>query len=220
MSRYLPAQHPLSRVYRSSAALFGIGLDVFGVLGFAYGLPYLDTHGVVVMGLSSNGTLSLISVVVGTVLVVAAVVGGALASTVMAVIGGLFVLSGLVNLAVLDTPLNLLAFRIQNVIFSLVAGIVLLYFGLYGRVSGGLSEDNPYVRHRRHEEPDVDHTAEYEADRVRLAEIAELADAEQAVAMGHATPEQERLVYEDSRQRAEDARREAYRRARLHEQPH
>src|SRR5438132_211722 len=86
MSRYLPAQHPLSRVYRSSAALFGIGLDVFGVLGFAYGLPYLDTHGVVVMGLSSNGTLSLISLVVGTVLVVAAVVGGALASTVMAVI--------------------------------------------------------------------------------------------------------------------------------------
>jgi hypothetical protein len=41
----------------------------------------------------------------------------------------------------------------SNVIFSFVAGLLLLTFGLYGRVSGGLTADNPYYRGRHGLDP-------------------------------------------------------------------
>lgn len=210
MDRYLPPDHPLSRVYRAGAALFGVGLTTFGVLGFANQLAFFTVHGKVIWGLSSNGLLSAVSVVVGLGLVVAAVLGGAISSTTNVVVGALFLLSGLVNLAVMDTPFNVFAFRIQNVVFSLVAGMLLLFVGLYGRVSGGLTEDNPFVRYRHHEPPDADHTAELAAERQRIAEITELARAELAVAEGRATLRQQRMVQADAEHRAAEAHRRAY----------
>jgi hypothetical protein len=63
----------------------------------------------------------------------------------MMTVGTLFLVSALVNLAVLDTRLNLLAFRFNNVVFSIVAGLVLLLLGAYGRVSGNLPPDSPYA---------------------------------------------------------------------------
>ncbi|KAA2254971.1 DUF4383 domain-containing protein [Solihabitans fulvus] len=214
MDRYLPPNHPLNRVHRIGAALFGLGLVVFGALGFANQLAYFSTSGDMVLGLSSNGLLSTISVVVGLGLVVAAVIGGLVASTTTSVVGAAFLLSGLVNLAVLDSPLNLLAFKLPNVLFSLVAGMLLLFVGLYGRVAGRLPQDNPYWRARHHEEPYDDHSPELLAERARMAEIDELAHAELAVAEGHATAEQLRMVHEDAVRRAIETRRELYRRER------
>jgi hypothetical protein len=218
MDRYLPRNHPLSRVYRVGAALFGTGLTVFGALGLANQLAFFTIHGQQVLGLSSNGLLSAISVVVGVVLIAAAVVGGPAASTTTSVIGGLFIVSGLANLAVLDTWLNILAFKIQNVLFSLVAGLFMLLVGFYGRVSGGLPDDNPYVRARRHEDPADDHAAERAADERRMAEIDELARAELAIAEGTATREQERLVKADALRRATERRLAAYQHAAESEQ--
>ena len=42
-----------------------------------------------------------------------------------------------------------------NVIFSFVVGTVLLMFGFYGRVSGGLPPDNPYHRARHGRDPET-----------------------------------------------------------------
>ena len=212
MDQYLPKDHPLCKVYRVSAALFGAGLIVFGGLGLANQLSFLSTNGRVILGLSSNGLLSLISLVVGVVLIAAAVISGPLSSTVTTTVGALFILSGLANLAVLDTSLNLLAFKMQNVLFSLIAGMLMLFAGLHGRVSGGLTADNPYVRARRHQDP-LDKNAVARAAeqlRHRLAEIDELARAEYAMAEGIATPEQEDLLRADAQRRAEQHRQEAY----------
>ena len=60
------------------------------------------------------------------------------------VVGGLFLVSGLVNMIVLNGPANVLAFTFPNVAFSLVVGLVLLSVGLYGRASGQLPADNPF----------------------------------------------------------------------------
>jgi hypothetical protein len=210
MDRYLPPDHPLSKRYRFGAALFGSGLIVFGTLGFANQLAFLSTHGRQILGLSSNGLLSVISVVVGAVLITAAVIGGPVSSTVTSTVGALFLVSGLANLAVLDTGLNLLAFKIQNVLFSLIAGMLMLFVGFYGRVSGGLPGDNPYVRARRNEDPLHDHGPRLAAEAKRLAEIDQLARAEFAMAEGRATPEQEDLLRADAVRRAEQRRREAY----------
>ncbi len=187
------------------AAVFGAGLCVFGVLGVANRLEFLAVQGKVLLGLSSNGLLSAISLIVGGVLIAAALRGGRSSSTITVVIGVLFLLSGLINLAVLDTEFNLLAFRLPNVIFSFIAGMLLLFLGAYGRFSGGLTADNPYYRQRHREVPssgDDGDDRDEEAERWVAAEVA--------VAEGHATPEQEQLVREDAQRRANEARRRAW----------
>jgi Domain of unknown function (DUF4383) len=112
----------LDLVHRMGAAVLGAGLCVFGVLGVANRLEFLSTRGKVLLGLGSNGLLATISLIVGAVLVGAAFRGGRISSTITVIIGVLFLLSGLLNLAVLDTGLNLLGFRLSNVIFSFIAG--------------------------------------------------------------------------------------------------
>jgi Domain of unknown function (DUF4383) len=192
-------------VHRTGAAVLGIGLCVFGILGVIDRLKFLAVQGKVVLGLSSNGLLSTISLIVGGVLIGAALRGGRISSTITVVVGVLFLLSGLLNLTVLDTKFNLLAFRLPNVIFSFIAGMLLLFLGAYGRFSGGLSVDNPYYQRRHPDDP----SSGVEEDQ-RDEETERLVAAEVAVAEGHATPEQERLVREDAQRRADEAHRRAW----------
>ncbi|MEJ8647854.1 DUF4383 domain-containing protein [Streptomyces sp. MS1.AVA.3] len=144
--------HRLSKVYRIGAGLMGLVLVAFGVLGLTHHIGFFDTGGDTVSGLNTNGALSVLSIVFGAVLVAGMVIGGNFASTLNIVFGCLFLLSGFVNLALLETDANFLAFQLQNVLFSFVVGLMLLVFGMYGRVSGGLPHDNPYWRARHPEE--------------------------------------------------------------------
>ncbi|BFV60166.1 hypothetical protein KCMC57_up52700 [Kitasatospora sp. CMC57] len=144
----LPLDHRLAQVYRYGAGLCGAALLVFGCLGLADGLAFFSTSGERVAGLSSNGLLSLVSIATAAVLITGAVIGGNTASTVNIVVGTLFVLSGFVNLTLLDSGANYLAFGMSNVIFSFVTGLVIATFGMYGRVSSRLPRDNPYWRAR------------------------------------------------------------------------
>ena len=151
----LPKDHKLGRVYRYGGGLTGTFLLTFGILGFVNRLAFFSTEGKEIAGLSSNGTLSLISVVVGVCLLGCAVVGGNTSSWANTAFGGAFILSGLVNLMIMRTDLNFLAFRMSNVIFSFVVGTALITFGMYGRVSGALPPDNPYWRERHGLPPEV-----------------------------------------------------------------
>ena len=144
LDEHLPVDHRLSRVYRIGAGLMGLVLVVFGILGLIDEVGWFDTGNDTVAGLNTNGSLSVLSIVVGGLLFIGMLIGGNIASTLNAVLGVAFILSGFVNLALLETDYNFLAFRIQNVLFSFVVGLMLMTFGMYGRVSGGLSHDNPY----------------------------------------------------------------------------
>ncbi|MGW7266459.1 DUF4383 domain-containing protein [Streptomyces sp. NPDC054842] len=166
---HLPVDHHLSKFYRVGAGLMGLVLLAFGILGLIDKVGFFDTRGDEVAGLSTNGTLSVISICVGLLLFVGMVIGGNFASTVNMVVGVLFILSGFVNLSLLDTDSNFLAFRMPNVLFSFVVGVMLMFFGMYGRVGSALPHDNPYWRSRHPDE------AENE-ERVR----ARIAAAEQA----------------------------------------
>ncbi|MET9843694.1 DUF4383 domain-containing protein [Streptomyces ossamyceticus] len=145
----LPVDHRLARVYRYGAGLCGVILLVFGCLGFADQLTPFDTDGTRISGMSTNGVLSLISVVVGLALVGGALVGGNFASTLNMTVGALFLLSGFLHLFILDRPANVLDFGMSNVMFSFAMGLLIACFGMYGRVSSKLPHDNPYWR-RRH----------------------------------------------------------------------
>ncbi|MEU1485056.1 DUF4383 domain-containing protein [Streptomyces sp. NPDC005752] len=145
----LPVDHHLATVYRYGAAVCGLILITFAVLGFSDALTPFDTAGDTVAGMTTNTTLSVISTVVGLALLVGAAIGGNFASTLNMTVGGLFVLSGFAHIFVLDRSVNVLDFGMTNVVFSFVMGLVIATFGMYGRVSSRLSHENPYWQ-RRH----------------------------------------------------------------------
>ncbi|WP_030743295.1 DUF4383 domain-containing protein [Streptomyces sp. NRRL S-31] len=149
---HLPVDHRLNRIYRIGAGLIGTFLVVFGILGLINHIGFFDTGRNAVAGLNTNGTLSVLSVCIGALLLVGMVIGGNFASTLNMVLGVLFLLNGFLFLGLLDTPNNFLAFRIQNVFFSFIVGLLLMTFGMYGRVGHTLPYDNPYWR-ARHPEP-------------------------------------------------------------------
>ena len=141
-------------VQRLGAVTVGVVLLTFGLVGLTRGLPVLSSHGERVLGMSANGLLAALSVAVGALLIGAAARGPRVASTVMVALGGLFLLSALVNLFVLSTRENVLAFQTSNVVFSAVVGVLLLMLGAYGRFSGHLPDDSPYAHpHTWVEEP-------------------------------------------------------------------
>ncbi|MER7176695.1 DUF4383 domain-containing protein [Streptomyces mesophilus] len=152
LDEHLPVDHRLSTVYRIGAGLTGLVLLAFGILGLIDRVGFFDTGGDRVAGLNTNGALSVLSICVGLLLFVGMVIGGNFASTLNMVLGVAFILSGFVNLALLETDYNFLAFEIQNVLFSFVVGVMLMFFGMYGRVSATLPHDNPYWRARHPEQ--------------------------------------------------------------------
>ena len=203
-------------VHRVGAAAAGVLLAGFGVLGLLSHLGALETVGTPVLGLTTNGLLSLISVVVAAVLLAAAAVGGPVASTVTAVVGTSFVVSGLVNMAVLNTTANVLAFTFPNVLFSLVLGTALIILGLYGRVSGALPLDNPYrlARTRAHTSSITDGVVTPAPDGTGNKEVGAELDRwillELRVSDGRGSPEEDELVLADLRHRAQVAHDRAW----------
>ena len=198
-SHSAPAEDPhlgarVFAVQRAGAILVAVFLLVFGLLGFAGGLDYFSTEGERILGLSSNGLLSTISVVVALVLLASAMRSPRIASTVMIVIGSLFLLSALVNLAVLRTSFNLLAFEFENVVFSVVAGLLLLTLGAYGRISGHLPTDSPYAHPRPGDDEDLDLTSDLPSSPAEVAAEQAMRDAEVAVVQHVATNDQRRRV--------------------------
>lgn len=152
LDEHLPADHKLNKIYRVGAGLTGLLLVVFGILGLVHRIGFFNTGGDTVLALNTNGALSVLSICIGALLFAGMVVGGSFASTLNIVLGLLFIASGFVNLALLDTGMNFLAFHIQNVLFSFVVGVMLMWFGMYGRVGSALPHDNPYWRARHPEQ--------------------------------------------------------------------
>lgn len=148
LSDELPVDHRLALVYRYGAAFCGLVLILFGCLGFADALTPFNTSGDHIVGMTTNTTLSVISLVVGLALIGGAVVGGNFASTLNMTVGALFLLSGFAHIFILDRSANILDFGMTNVIFSFVMGLVILTFGMYGRVSSKLPHNNPYWQSR------------------------------------------------------------------------
>ena len=193
-------------VQRLGAVSVGLVLVVFGLLGIAGGVGFLATDGERHLGMSSNGLLSVLSLVVAAVLLGAALRGPRPASSVMIVLGVLFLLYALVNLALLRTAFNLLAFRMSNVVFSVVVGLLLLVLGTYGRVTGHLPADSPYA----HPHPVVIEPPDLPSSPEEVAAEAAMREAEIAVVQHYATEEQQRRVEAMSAARTRDGRRRVW----------
>jgi hypothetical protein len=171
---HLPINHPFQPLYRLLAGLVGAYVLAFGIVGvmrtggrplFAQGgLPY-------VLGLHANRAFAILSIVVGVVLVVGALIGGNLHQQMSLVASGIFLVAGLVMLILERTDFNFLGFTPATSIVSFLIGVVLLLAGLYGKVGTLLDvrreED---FRHGRGPDPDMHRLATPNPKHDRLEE--------------------------------------------------
>jgi hypothetical protein len=137
---HTPINHPLRPLYRALGALIGIYLIVFGVVGFIVKAGGGDR----VLGQGANLLWSIVSLLIGVVVLVATVVGRNLDAMLYQYIGWGLVGIGTYELAVNRTDANFLEFSIATVIVTYIIALTLVLAGLYSKVG---SEDAAHAEH-------------------------------------------------------------------------
>jgi hypothetical protein len=184
----------MGNLHRIGTAVVGGFVFAFGLAGLTWRPEVFSTEGPVVFGMTTNGFLAFLSMAVGFVLVFAAVFGGPFTAWAAIVAGAGFILSGVVNVFLLGTTLNIMAFTWPNVVFSWVVGAVLVGLGMIARKEHP-TNDSLYGSHLEHEDP----AAQVHTNPVAAAELAE---AERARALHHATEEQSERLHDADRYRS------------------
>lgn len=148
--RHLPVNHPTRPFLRFLVGLIGLYILVFGIVGLVdtWDLSFFSRADAWVLGLRTNPAFSILSILAGTMLLTAVVIGRNVDHYLDLVGGIVFLLAGLVMMTLLRTDGNFLNFSMVNVIVSFLIGLVLLVAGLYGRVGPReLAEAEEYRRH-------------------------------------------------------------------------
>lgn len=133
---HIPVNHPLRTFYRGLATLAGLYILIFGIAAFVKtkGTPAFQQHDLPwVLGLHANLSFSIISILAGIVIVLAALVGRNVDRFINVVAGPAFILVGMLMMALMATDANFLGFSMVNCIVSFVIGIVLFTAGLYAK---------------------------------------------------------------------------------------
>jgi hypothetical protein len=134
---HFPINHRLRRIYRTLAGLAGLYVLIFGIVGVirADGSGLFGRGHIVALGLRTNMAFSILSIVVGALVIGATLYGRNLAHFVHFFGGLVFLLAGLAMLAVLRTSANFLNFTVATCVVSYIIGLVMLTAGLYGRMA-------------------------------------------------------------------------------------
>ncbi|GGJ92508.1 hypothetical protein GCM10010123_23000 [Pilimelia anulata] len=154
---HMPVNHPLREVFRAFAGIVGGYVFAFGVVGLfaSWGEPLFSRADLWALGLRTNPAFALLSILVGGVVLSAAVLGHRFAHWVNLVGGIVFLAAGVAMLGLMQTPANLLNFSVATCVASYLMGMAMLLAGLYDRIGSpaeAAAEDA--FRHRRA----MDHT--------------------------------------------------------------
>jgi Na+/melibiose symporter-like transporter len=134
---HIPVNHHLRPLYRTLAGLCGVYVLTFGIVAVVRtrSLPFLAQHGLPSsLGLRANQAFAILSIVVGAVLLVGALIGRNVDRWINLVGGVIFLVAGLAMMVLLQTERNYLGFTMATCIVSFVIGMFLLTAGLYGKV--------------------------------------------------------------------------------------
>ena len=148
---HFPVNHHLQPVYRALAGLAGVYVLAFGITALvrARDLPWFAQHGLPsALGLHANRAFAVLSIVVGLILFVGAVIGGNLDRWINLVAGIVFLIAGMAMMVLMQTSLDFLGFTMATCIVSFVIGLLLSLAGLYGRV--GTADDTEREERLRH----------------------------------------------------------------------
>ncbi|HEX7745650.1 MAG TPA: DUF4383 domain-containing protein [Micromonosporaceae bacterium] len=131
-----PVNHPAQPVYRAISGLIGIYLVIFGGLGIieTAGGTFFAQSDVRVLGQGTNIAHSLLSIGLGLVVLIAAIVGRNVDVRVNKPLAYAFMALAVASLAVLRTDANVLNFSVATCIVTMVIGLALLLAAMYGKV--------------------------------------------------------------------------------------
>ncbi|MFI6268117.1 DUF4383 domain-containing protein [Micromonospora zamorensis] len=137
---HTPVNHPARPIYRAIGGLTGLYLVVFGVLGIiaSMGDEILAQDDTRVLGQGTNLGFSLLSVLLGIVVLVGTALGRNIDVAINQWLAYALMVIGLAGLAFIRTDANIFNFSITTVVVVLSASLVLLMVGMYGKVG---SED-------------------------------------------------------------------------------
>jgi Domain of unknown function (DUF4383) len=150
MLTHLPVNHRLRGLYRFLAALTGLYVLVYGIVGLFVSrgggaFARTDTQA---LGLRTNLAFSIMSIVVGAVVLIGIIVDHNW-DHVLNFFGGLaFLIVGMLMLAVLQTDVNVFNYNVTKCVVSFLIGLVLFLAGLYSRV--GSEDDVAAMEAHRH----------------------------------------------------------------------
>ncbi len=132
---HVPVNHPARPFYRFLGGVTGLYLLVFGIAGAArtYGEPFFVRIETEALGLRTNPAFASLSIVVGAIVIIGAINGGNIDHHINLFGGGVFWLSGLVMLAVMQTKANLLNFQVSTCVVSFIVGTLMFLSGMYGK---------------------------------------------------------------------------------------
>ncbi|BCJ53950.1 hypothetical protein Asp14428_54250 [Actinoplanes sp. NBRC 14428] len=132
-----PVNHPLRPIYRALGALTGAYFVVFGILGviLTSGDGLFGNGGDRVLGQDTNLFWSIVSVLIGAIVLLATVIGRNSDVEVDKYFGWGLLVVGSYELAVIRTDANFLDFSISTVVVTYLLGLVLIMAGLYSKVA-------------------------------------------------------------------------------------
>lgn len=136
MAAHWPINHRLLALWRTLSGIAGAYVLVFGIAGLVetWGTPFFGRESTWALGLRTNLAFSVLSVIMGAVVLSGAVIGGNYDRMVNLIGGTVFLVAGIVMLTVLQTDLNLLNFTVATCVVSFLIGLTMLTTGLYGQV--------------------------------------------------------------------------------------
>jgi hypothetical protein len=130
-----PVNHPLRPLYRTLGFLAGAYLVVFGIVGLIGGdLNFAGLNSGTVFGLGSSILWSIISIIVGAIIVLAAVVGRNVDVAANKYLGWTLIVLGGFGLATSRTDANAFGLTIGTVIVTFGVALMLVLSSLYGKV--------------------------------------------------------------------------------------
>jgi hypothetical protein len=148
---HIPINHHLRPLYRALSVLVGAYLLVYGVVGIAETggrPPFTQDEAEWVLGLRTNPAFAFICAGAGMIILVTQIIGrnlGHFANLGLAVV---FAVIGTLEMLVIQTDANVLAFSMVNVIMVYVAAIALGTAGLYDKTGTAESaKEEEALRH-------------------------------------------------------------------------
>jgi hypothetical protein len=131
-----PVNHPLRPIYRAIGALVGVYLVLFGIVGLIVtsGDGLFGTGGDRVLGQGANLFWSIVSLVVGVIVLAVTALGRNLDAEADRYIGWGMLVVGSYGLAVTRTDANFLNFSIATVVVTYTVGLLLIMVALYSKV--------------------------------------------------------------------------------------
>jgi Domain of unknown function (DUF4383) len=133
---HIPVNHHLRPMYRLLAGLCALYVLIFGIVGAARtgGSGTFERVGVLVLGLRTNLAFSMLSIVVGALILIGLLIGRNVDRVINIAIGTVFLVSGMAMLVLLRTGANVLNFSVATCVVSFVIGLVVGTAGMYSGV--------------------------------------------------------------------------------------